>query len=205
MTTVLSTTILPNSVISAGVRGKDARRNRRSQSQSGFSIVAPRQTRTLRQYEIAYIPMDLSIWQTIEGLFEATDAGAYGFLMEDPKDCTTIAAVGKLTLISGSNFQLYKRYTSIGSSQYRDRKITRPKSPIIVYRNGVVEGSASVNYTTGVVTITSPGADTFTWAGGFYVPVQFMDDELQWEMLKPGDPEERLVAGPSILLQEIFE
>ena len=48
-------------------------------------------------------------------------------------------------------------------------------------------------------------ADTVKWAGFFYVPVHFMDDSIDWDLARPGDYDDRLIAGPSVVLQEIFE
>jgi hypothetical protein len=47
--------------------------------------------------------------------------------------------------------------------------------------------------------------DTLTWRGEFYVPVHFMEDEIDWDLARPGDMEDRLIAGPSVVLQEIRE
>jgi hypothetical protein len=47
--------------------------------------------------------------------------------------------------------------------------------------------------------------DTLTWSGTFYVPVQFANDDMDWQMEKPGAQSDRLVSGPSIPLAEIRE
>lgn len=47
--------------------------------------------------------------------------------------------------------------------------------------------------------------ESLTWSGSFYVPVQFAEDSMDWEMVKPGDDDDRLVAGQSIRLIEIRE
>lgn len=205
MVAVLSTTIMPNSVIeAAGVRGKNMRQNSRTRNQGGYVDAVVIWSSTLRQYEFGMVPMSQATWQTIIGLHEVTDGGASGFLIEDPADSICSATEGKLTLITGSTFQLYKRYTTIGGSGYKDRKITRPKSAIAVFRNGTPE-VASVDYTTGIVTITSPGSDTFTWSGYFYVPVHFADDSIDWDLVAAGGRDARFLAGPSVLLQEVRE
>jgi hypothetical protein len=62
-------------------------------------------------------------------------------------------------------------------------------------------------------TITAAGSgrkypqpdETLTWTGTFYVPVQFAEDSMDWEMVKPGDDDDRLVSGQSIRLIEIRE
>ena len=47
--------------------------------------------------------------------------------------------------------------------------------------------------------------DTLTWSGTFYVPVQFANDSMDWDIEKPGGQADRLVSGPSIPLIEIRE
>ena len=48
-------------------------------------------------------------------------------------------------------------------------------------------------------------SDTLTWSGEFFVPVHFMEDEIGWDLARPGDMQDRLIAGPSVVLQEIRE
>lgn len=48
--------------------------------------------------------------------------------------------------------------------------------------------------------------ETLTWSGSFYVPVHFRDDNLDWAMVAAAeDPEDRLVQGPSVYLDEVRE
>lgn len=47
--------------------------------------------------------------------------------------------------------------------------------------------------------------ETLTWSGEFYVPVQFADDDMDWDFLLHGDYERRLIAGPNVPLIEIRE
>jgi hypothetical protein len=77
---------------------------------------------------------------------------------------------------------------------------------------------SAANYTldsrTGRITIPSLAASaaaslaavsTLAWKGSFYVPVHFMDDVIDWDLVLSGPAEQRLVAGPSVVLQEIRE
>lgn len=305
--TVLNDVVMPNNVIHAGVRGKNMRNNTRSISQSGYQQVNINWSRTLRQYELGIVPMTVAQWQAIEGLHEVTEGGAYGFLMLDPKDQSALITEGLMQPMSGSTLvgtvgqgygvptlQLYKRYTSAGSTRTKDRKITRPKATPTLKRAGSTvtlgagAGQAAINYDTGLVTfvadtseaitsvavgastvlnfavgtgivaalgvgdrvyitgisgtaaatlnslshaITAKGAtsltvstvttgltatggtafkypqtsDAMTWSGSFYVPVHFMDDSIDWDMVRSGPADTRLLAGPSVVLQEVRE
>lgn len=208
--TVLDDVILPNSVILAGVRGRQIRRNTRVQNQSGVMQINVDWSRTLREYEIGIAPMPLTSWQAIEGLHEVTEGGAFGFLMEDPKDNAATLTDGVLTAISGSTYQLQKKYTSAGSTRTKNRKITRPRAgslTITVSGTPLVEGVGfTVNYATGVVTIASaPAASSLAWSGRFYVPVHFQTDMIDWELVAAGQVDSRLLTGQSITLQEVAE
>ena len=90
-----------------------------------------------------------------------------GFRFRDPQDNTDEGG-GILTHISGSTYQLYKRYsiTSINT----DVIIQKPVSPIIV-TGGTVSG---IDYTTGIVTMTT-GTPT-SWTGTFDIPARFAED-----------------------------
>lgn len=305
--TVLSDVILPNSVILAGVRGKNMRNNNRSMTFNGYGAINVNWTKTLRQYSLGLVPMDVAAWQTLEGLHEVTEGGAYGFLLSDPKDQLVDATAGQMqaygaTFMGSVGFgygmpahRLFKRYSSAGTSRFKDRQITRPKTNSVALKRGgspVTLGSgagqAAINFDTGTVTfvadasqsilthtvgsshvlnfsngtgivaalavgqrvylsgitgtaaatlngasheITSKGAtsltiatntvgltatggtaakypqadEALTWAGQFYVPVHFMDDNLEWDLVRAGNFDSRFVAGPSVVLQEVRE
>ena len=207
--TVFSDVVLPNSVISAGIRGKQMRNNTRTEAANGTIMVNINWSRTLRQYEIGFIPMPLDTWRTIEGLHEVTEGGAYGFLMQDPKDHTVGAGGVALAAATDTTFHLCKNYTVAGSSRSKTRPITRPSaSGFALSVNGAPlgSGSYSLNTDTGVITIASkPAANTISWTGNFYVPVHFMDDSIDWELVKAGADDGRLLAGPNVILMEVRE
>jgi hypothetical protein len=295
MVQILNTIILPESVIqAAGVRGRQKRSNIRTINQGGFVDITVVWDTTLRDFEIGYIPMALEHWHTIEGLFEATDGGAYGFLMSDPKDQTTGGQGVMFPQATAGQFRLGKRYTSVGSLVTRDRYINRPKAGLIIRRNGtpvsagIAPGQIAINMDTGrvtfvadatrtvtavtvgsttqitlatalpsmaiggrvfltgfagadaallnnlyhsitniagtvytlstntagkVITAGAPAlaakypqpAESLSWEGGFYVPVQFAEDALGWEMPRPGPYDGRIVSGQSLMLLEVRE
>lgn len=209
---VFDDVILPNSVIAAGVRGKNMRLNSRVTTDSGAESVNVIWTKTIRQYEIGIAPMRVDQWQAIEAIHEITDGGAFGFLMQDPKD-NHVTAGGFFEVIDppeGASpgvayYQLMKRYTDPVSGRTKDRKITRPKGTILVYESGVLT-AAAVSPLDGIATIAgSPDAEVLTWTGSFYVPVHFVDDSIDWELVTGGAAGARFLAGPSVLLQEIRE
>jgi uncharacterized protein (TIGR02217 family) len=203
MVQVLADVILTEENFAGGLRGKSMRRNARTQNQAGYVKANPIWTQTLRQYEIGFIPMIPAEWALLEAIFEVTDGGAYGFLIDDPKDRAAQASEG-VVLQVGDDWILHKRYAVAGQS--RDRKITRPRGTILLYIDGV-PASGTVDPDTGVVTWdTDPEeGEVATWSGEFYVPVHFADDMIDWEIVASGDVEDRLVAGPTCVLVEVRE
>lgn len=205
---VFSDVFLPNSVISAGVRGKNMRQNTRTQTQGGFESINVNWTKTLRQYEIGTVPMRIEQWRDIETLQEITEGGAFGFLLEDPKDNTVIGGlVGPAA--DGSPYQLYKRSTDARSGRYKDRAITRPKATGFGLQNSngtAYVGSYTLDAATGKLTIPgAPAASALRWSGKFYVPVHFQDDFIDWDLVAPGAVDQRFLAGPSVVLIEVRE
>jgi len=204
---VMADVIAPNSLWAAGLRGKNMRKNARAQSQGGAMKINIVWSRTLRQYEFGTVPLPVQIWQTLEGLHEVTEGGAYGFLVQDPKDCTADDDTGKATLISGTDYQLIKRYTSAGSAQFKDRTITRPKPVGFILKiSGTPTGAYTLDDETGVIEIpAAPAASAVSWSGVFYVPVHFQSDTIDWDLVIAGAAEMRYAAGPSVVLEEVRE
>lgn len=207
--TVYTDIILPSGVLAGGVRGKQIRSNARTGARNGGMQINVNWARTLRQYELGVSPMTVEQWQAIEGLHEVTEGGAFGFLMSDPKDASASLANGRVSLVSGTTYQLQKRYTSAGSTRTKDRKITRPiAADFVLQASGVTVAGANytLNTVTGRLTIPSaPAAATLTWSGSFYVPVHFASDEIDWELVRSGPMEARLMAGPSVAVMEVAE
>ena len=208
---VLSDVIADECIWSAaGPHGKQMRSNQRVRVQSGEMQINVGWSRTLRQYEIGTIPLSVAQWQELEGLFEVTEGGAYGFLLEDPKDNTVTDATGKAALLDAGThaYQLIQRKTALNSTRVHDRVITRPRAAGFVLKiSGTPTGSYTLNDETGVVTIPAdPAATSVTWSGKFLVPVHFEHDDIDWELLRAGPVmDTRLVAGPSVLLTEVRE
>lgn len=165
-------------------------------------------SRALHSWDISFSVRTASDYESIVDHFHQVRGQANSFPFWDYLDHTATSAEGVLTLVSGSNYQLYKRY---GSSNSFDRKITRPKTAITVYRtrSGVTSTiSPTISYTTGVVTVSGHvSGDTYTWAGEFYVPCRYASDALPGAIInrQPGQQGEHLVQCESIMIAEDFE
>ena len=207
--TVLSDIILPPTVIIAGLQGSNVRSNTRAMNQGGFGQINVNWTRTLRQYQLGFVAMLPSEWTFIEGLHEVTEGGAFGFLLLDPKDQKCTAAQGRLVGTPGTAgpYRLDKRYSSVGTTRFKDRTITRPvPAGLLCFVNGTSR-AYTLNTTTGAITFTVAPitTDVLTWSGTFHVPVHFLEDSLPWELVRSGQADTRLIMGSSITLQEVRE
>jgi hypothetical protein len=305
---VLDDVILDECVFLASGAGRQSRQNDRTANQGGFATVNVVRDVTLRQFMLGVKAMPVAEWKEIEGVYEITDAGAYGFLVKDPKDQIVSESEGALQgYMSGvefgtpgfgngtPNYGLRKLYKAKSSTRTRGRPITRPNGTPAIERGGtpvtygVAAGNAALStapvYVTFVAdasqnvssvtvgattqvtlaaalsglviggrlwlqdltgadaallnnkshaitnitggssniytlstntagkTITAAGTgkkypqpdEALTWSGAFYVPVQFANDDMDWDLVRPGDIDERLVTGMSVTLIEIRE
>lgn len=305
---VLEDVILDECVFLAAASGRQSRQNDRTANQGGFATVNVVRDVTLRQFNLGVKAMLVEDWKEIEGVYEVTDAGAYGFLIKDPKDQVVLTSEGVLQgYMSGVEFGtagfgngtptygLRKLYKARSSTRTRARPITRPNSTPAIKRGGssvaygVAAGNAALStapvYVTFVAdasrsvtavtvgattqvtlsssiaglavggrlwlqdltgadaallnsmshqitaitggglnvytlatntagkTITAAGTgkkypqpdEALTWTGTFNVPVQFSTDDIDWDVVRPGDLDERLVTGLSVTLIEIRE
>lgn len=207
--TVFPDVVFRYNVISAGVKGQQIRKNQRVSTAGGNESINILWDRTLRQFEIATIPLERADWDYIQTIHEITAGGAYGFLLEDPKDYSTTSTTtytqttGVLASLGGGTYQLYKRYLHIASGRFKDRKITRPNAvgfQALDAGGGSLTGS--VDPLTGIATISGTPA---TWVGRFYVPVHFQSDIIDWTLEAAGPEEVRLYSGPSVIFEEVPE
>lgn len=107
---------------------------------------------------------------------------AHGFRFKDWSDYQVAAGEGVLTLVSGSVYQMVRRYGS--GATLEDRFITKPVSGTCLFfrtRSGSTAAiSPTVNYTTGGVTVAGHVAgDTYSWSGQFDVPARYDTDKLR--------------------------
>lgn len=207
--TVLADMILPNSIISAGVRGKIKRTNSRvAHGETGYMSINAVSSQGLREYELGTVPLSIDAWQTLQSFHEITLGGAYGFLLEDPSDCREDAGAIVLMPAIGAApayYQLVRRYVEPKSGRYSDRPITRPLASSIVF--STAEGAPAAGFTVDPLTgrVTGGNPTALQWSGRFYVPVHFQSDTLDWDLVIAGGYDQRFLAGPSVVLDEVRE
>jgi uncharacterized protein (TIGR02217 family) len=109
-----------------------------------------------------------------------------GWRFKDWSDYAATHGNGRVAGLSGTTFQLVKRYTS-GSSTL-DRRIRKPIASGFQLKDGsttlVLTTDYTLNATTGVVTTTTTRtAANLSWAGEFDVPMRFDTDRLERRLL----------------------
>ncbi len=161
--------ILPNRVILAGVNGRQTRQNVRGANQAGYATVNAVRDTTIREYTIGIKAMSKSKWDLIEGIWEVTDSGAYGFLIEDPKDATVTEGGLQGYLLGteygtpgfgngGPVYGLRQIKRPVSGSRYVARAVTRPNSTPVMLRGGtpivVGAGAGQVSLSAAPVYVT---------------------------------------------------
>lgn len=170
--------ILDECVFLAGATGVQTRLNFRSVNQGGYATVNAVRDVTLRQFNFGAKPMSINFWNEVEGCYEVTDAGTFGFLVKDPKD-QSLGTMGALQgYMSGVEFgsprfgngtALYgirKGYKAQSSSRIKYRPITRPNGTWSVTRGGtpvtVGAGAGNISFSAGPTFVTFvPDASRF--------------------------------------------
>jgi uncharacterized protein (TIGR02217 family) len=121
-------------------------------------------------------------WVALRAFFLIARGRLHGWRFKDWADYTAAHSGAEAGVVSGltaTTYQMHKRYTSGGTSI--DRIIRKPVDGTVEVKvSGVVDGSASVDATTGIITIGSaPAASVVTWAGEFDTPMRFDIDDLR--------------------------
>lgn len=124
-------------------------------------------------------------YQALRAFFLAVGRGrANGWRFQDPADSTaahTGADAGVVAGITGTTFQLVKRYSTGGNTF--DRRILKPIAAGFEMKDAAVTLTLTTDYTlnatTGVLTtaIARTAAD-LTWSGSFDVPMRFDTDRM---------------------------
>lgn len=190
--------------ISLGAEGGPRFITSKAYMQGGQRISNREATHPLHEYSIAHPVKDRADFEALRAFFYVVGGDADAFRFKDWADFRATQANSSLSLISSNVYQLNRLYT-YGSRTYV-RPIYKPVASIAMYRtrSGVTTlatADASVNYTTGRVTVSNHvSGDTYTWVGEFDVPVAFKDPGAMWRLLGTQD---ELIEWPSIELEEI--
>lgn len=190
--------------LSFGIEGGPGYSTSIARNLGGYEVRNKNMSSPLRDYVLSFAPRLKSSYDSLLDFFEVVAEGtANSWLLEDPFDFTATSVNGILTLQAGSPQTLYQAYKRrIVGAYSKDRLIQKLRSgTIAIYDNGVLKGSGySIDYTTGLVTITT-GTGPFTWAGEFLVPVRFSEDPMKAAIIDKGS--ELIISWRSIPVQEV--
>lgn len=147
----------------------------------GWEVRNARSSQSLREFDISFptSKRDGSVYMAVVAMFKAARGNLHSFRFRDWADYKlTNEVIGTGNGVATA-FQIKQSWTVDGETH--SRNITRPVSPLLVYKNGVQQLSGySINYATGVLTFTGAPAIgvAVSVTGEFDVPVRF-DGPLQ--------------------------
>lgn len=187
-----------NDKISRGSRGGPVWSTAKVLTASGRRRVNRNWSSPLWRFDVSYGIRTQEDFEEVRNLFMVVYGAYDGFRYKDWHDYEADEDNSAVALVSGSTYQLYRRY-SAGSRSF-DRKITKPvEGTVTILDAGGSPLVSTINYEDGTFTCTgTPDA----WAGEFDVPVAFMDDALDNVELD-GNRDAFLAGLPSIKLEEI--
>lgn len=175
----------------------------------GDRAVNRNRTYPLHKYEVSQGIRKNSDFEYVRAFFWNVYGAFDGFRFKDWVDFEVTTDIGTTSLVSGSIYQLERLY-SISTRNFR-RPIKKPVAgTVLIYRTRSsvttnITGASTIDVTTGQVTVTGHmDGDVYTWAGEFDVPVAFVNDNMDAEIVNRNGPRgELLMSWPSIQLEEI--
>lgn len=157
----------------------------------------------LQSYIVEHPVRTNAEFQELRAFVYVVGGDADGFRFKDATDYTDEGG-GILSLVSGADYQMHKRY-AIGS-RFFHRVIQKPVAGIQIFRTRSgsttnITGASVVQTTTGRVTVADHiSGDAYAWTGQFDVPVAFADGESVFRAIGGSS---MLIEWPSISLEEI--
>lgn len=127
---------------------------------------------SLCSYDVAHGVKTQAQLDVLLAFFRVMKGRANSFRFKDWSDYKAETGEGIFRAIDSTHFQMVKRYATAGTNH--DRDITKPVSGTESVTGGT---GVSVDYTTGIVTVTS-GTPT-AWTGQFDVPARFDTDQMK--------------------------
>jgi uncharacterized protein (TIGR02217 family) len=194
-----------STAILRGSRGGPRQRRMKTYVASGRMKQDFDWVRPLQGYDISYGIKTQAHFEEVRALFYLVMFTPYeGFRVRDWNDYQCTQANSTLTFVSGTTWQMCRKYTHVAASYLRPVFKIVGAPTIYRTRSAVVTvASATVDVNTGVATISGHvGGDTYTWVGEYDVPVTFADETLD-QIELDGNWNAVLQNLPSIKLEEI--
>ena len=142
----------------------------------GWEVRNARQSQSLLRFDISFPASrrDDADYLAVIAMFKAARKSLHTFRFRDWSNYQLDEEVIGTGDGTTTAFQVKQSWTVDGVTH--GRNITRPVSPLSVYKDGVLQGSGySINYTTGVLTFTAAPAlgVEISVSGEFDIPVRF--------------------------------
>jgi uncharacterized protein (TIGR02217 family) len=128
----------------------------------------------LSSWVVGYAAKPLSEFKMLRDFFRGVRGRGHGFRLRDPLDHSAAIGDGVVLLISGDNYQMYRRY-STGGALFEDKIIHKPVAGTIVVAGG---GTYTIDHATGIITRTA-GAVPTGWSGEYDKPARFDSDRME--------------------------
>lgn len=139
----------------------------------------------LYRFSVIYQNLRPEDHQRVIDAFNACMGGLHSFRLRDWSDYeaenVTLPVVGTG---SSQSVQLAKPYAFGSETIYR--KIRKPVSGTVTMTANNSPVAATINYTTGIATLTATAGHVLRWSGQFDVPVMFEDDALMFQAKSRG-------------------
>lgn len=140
---------------------------------AGYRAAISQNSHAQREYDVSHGLKTQEQLNELLDFFMAVRGKFHGFRFKDWTDYQVTGTRGFFSLISSGVYQLQKQYVAGALEYYRN--IRKPISGTLVITGS---GTYSVNYTTGVLTVSS-GSPPTGWTGEFDVPCEFRDDQMR--------------------------
>lgn len=130
------------------------------------------------RFSVPYSNITLQAYKNVKAVFYPMRGRLNTFMQKDWTDYQADDEIFGVGDGVEDTFQLRKISTKDGLTY--ERIITKVKSGVQIFVNGVPESSVTVDLDTGIVVFDSPpaGSSILTWSGEFYVHVRFDTDAL---------------------------
>jgi uncharacterized protein (TIGR02217 family) len=147
------------------------------QMRNGFESRLSEWAEPLRPLNVIFRLLDPTNRAALEDAFLVCRGRATGFRFRDPLNfrCENMP----LGIGTGSEevYQMKRTSRFMQSASYAIKKPVVGTIQILV--NGIAT-PATIDYTSGLVTLTAPASSVITWSGEYDTPVRFDNDKLTW-------------------------
>jgi len=149
---------------------------------AGYEYRSQNWEHALCSYDVAHAARHSVDYVELRNFFRAVRGRMYGFRFKDWADYVVASGEGTFIPVGfdspPTSWQMCKAYAAGSFTEYR--KILKPVSGTVTVATS--SGAATVDYITGVVTVSASGSP-ISWTGNFDVPCRFDTDQMRGEII----------------------